>query len=87
MKKAIKQSKLIFLLNAATGALMIIVLVMYIMMVNQSKTSDQVNENRFNLTDGATRFMNASSYLTGEGVLLLQTVICSTIITIIRSWK
>lgn len=66
MKKAIKQSKLIFLLNAATGALMIIVLVMYIMMVNQSKTSDQVNENRFNLTDGATRFMNASSYLTGE---------------------
>lgn len=66
MKKAIKQSKLVFLLNMSAIILLIITIAQITLTISQSKATDKVNINRYNLSEYATHFMNASSYLTGE---------------------
>lgn len=66
MKKAIKQSKLIFIINLVTVFLLLIILGSLWVTAMQSRAADKMNENRFQLTENATRFMNASAYLTGE---------------------
>lgn len=66
MKKAIKQSKLVFLINLITALLLVAILVSLGVTTLQSKKSDKLNDDRFNLTENATIFMGASSYLTSE---------------------
>lgn len=66
MKKAMKQSKLLFLLNLISGILALLVLVLLAFTISTSKMADAANLQRTQLTDYAMRFMNASGYLTGE---------------------
>lgn len=66
MKKAMKQSRLIFLLNLSSLIILLIILVCLGLTSMQSKIADKANEDRFNLTENATRFMEASAYMTSE---------------------
>lgn len=66
MKKAMKQSKLLFILNLFSGILALLVLILLSLTILASKNSDAVNDERTQLTDYAMRFMNTSGYLTGE---------------------
>ena len=66
MKKAMKQSKLIAILNGISilALILMIILLVYYSNVNEKLSKD--NESRFDLTYNANRFMNGSSYLTNE---------------------
>lgn len=66
MKKAIKQSKLVFLVNLVTVVLLIAILASLGVTTVQSKKADKMNDDRFKLTENATVLMGASSYLTSE---------------------
>lgn len=66
MKKATKQSKLLFILNLLSGALALLVLILLCLTISTSKNADAVHNERTQLTDYAMRFMNTSGYLTGE---------------------
>lgn len=66
MKKVMKQSKLIFLLNLLSALLIVLAMILLVITITVSKAADSANEDRFLLTEYATRFMNASTYLTGE---------------------
>lgn len=66
MKKAMKQSKLIAILNGISilALILMIILLVYYSNVNEKLSKD--NESRFDLTYNANRFMSGSSYLTNE---------------------
>lgn len=66
MKTAMKQSKLISILNLASVAHLAIVVVVFIITTQIIKTTDQLSQERFELTENATYFINASTYLTSE---------------------
>lgn len=66
MKKAMKQSRLIFLVNLVTAALLLVILASLGLTMMQSIKADKLNENRFELTECANKFMSASAYLTSE---------------------
>lgn len=66
MKKAMKQSKLLFMLNLISGVLALLVLILLSLTISTSKNADAVNNERTQLTDHAMRFMNTSGFLTGE---------------------
>lgn len=66
MKKAMNQSVLTYIIN---GASLLALLFMVFSLVSYGKVSGELNkanEDRFNLTYNANRFMNGSSYLTNE---------------------
>ena len=66
MKKAINQSKLIIILN---GISILALLLTALLLLIYSSTTDRLNEaneERFDLTYNANRFMNGSASLTNE---------------------
>lgn len=66
MKKAMNQSTQTFLLNGVSiFALAVVIVLLYYYGAINSRLDD-ANEDRFNLTYNANRFMNGSSYLTDE---------------------
>lgn len=66
MKKATKQSKLLFRLHLLSGTLALLVLISLNLTTIASKKADDNHAARTQLTDYAIRFMNTSGYLTGE---------------------
>ncbi len=66
MKKAIKQSTLTTLLNVGSIILILLAVISFVMVIMFSNQVDIANENRFNLTANANRFMNGSAYLTSQ---------------------
>lgn len=66
MKKVMKQSEMIILLRTISLIHVIIIIGVFLFTSTVSKSADRTNDNRFLLTENATRFMNASSYLTSE---------------------
>ena len=66
MKKAMKQSKLIAILNGISIFSLILMAILLLVYANVDKQLTENNENRFNLTYNANRFMNGSAYLTNE---------------------
>ena len=66
MKKAINQSTLTFILNAISILTLLFIAVSLISYSRVSRQLNTANEERFQLTYNANRFMNGSSYLTNE---------------------
>ena len=66
MKKAMKQSTLVFLLNAISIFFLLIAVGCVGAIVVQNRATKAANEDRFELTYNANRFMNGSAYLTSE---------------------
>lgn len=66
MKKAMKQSTLILILNAVTGAALLFMVFSLFAYSNINSRINKANTDRFELTYNANRFMNGSSYLTNE---------------------
>lgn len=66
MKKSIKQSQLVFLLNLVSVVFLIGVVISVTFVVLQNTKVNQANTERFDLTYNANKIMNASSYLTSE---------------------
>lgn len=66
MKKAIKQSTLVFILNAiSTGLLALVIVLSFLLDLQQTKIN-HANEDKIALTSNAERFMDGSGYLTDE---------------------
>lgn len=66
VKKSIKQSQLVFLLNLVSVVFLIGVVISVTFVVLQNTKVNQANTERFDLTYNANKIMNASSYLTSE---------------------
>ncbi len=66
MKKAVKQSTLTFILNGVSIIAMFLMAVAIILFSRVTTQIDQANEDRFDLTSNANKFMNGSTYLTDE---------------------
>ena len=66
MKKAMKQSVLINLLNISSIVLLIGIMFMFVLMYRANQNVERANNDRFNLTENANVFMNASDTLTNE---------------------
>lgn len=66
MKKAINQSTLTTILNVGSICTLLFLLVLLIGYRDVSRHLEAANENRFELTYNANRFMNGSAYLTNE---------------------
>lgn len=66
MKKAMKQSTLVFLLNGCSVALLIGVIISLFAYVSINGSMVQASADRFSLNENAIRFMNGSAYLTNE---------------------
>lgn len=66
MKKAMNQSKKINILNGISLAAMVIMVVLLLMLNGIDERLNKANEDRFNLTYNANRFMDGSAYLTNE---------------------
>ena len=66
MKKAINQSTLTFILNAISILTLLLIAVSRSSYSRVSRQLNTANEERFQLTYNANRFMNGSSYLTNE---------------------
>ena len=66
MKKAMDQSKLITLLNIVSLVALLVVAALLFIRSGVSGRLNAANEDRFNLTYNANRFMNGSAYLTNE---------------------
>jgi len=66
MKKAMNQSKLNMILNGVSMAALLLVALLLMGYGNISSRLNDANEDRFDLTYNANRFMNGSSYLTNE---------------------
>ena len=66
MKKAINQSTLTLILNVGSICTLLFLLVLLTAYNNVSLRLESANEDRFELTYNANRFMNGSAYLTNE---------------------
>ncbi len=66
MKKAMKQSKLIAILNGISIVALILMILLLVAYSNVNQKLSKDNESRFDLTYNANRFMNGSAYLTNE---------------------
>ena len=66
MKKAMKQSKLIAILNGISILALILTIILLVAYSNVNQKLSMDNEARFDLTYNANRFMNGSAYLTNE---------------------
>ncbi len=66
MKQAMNQSKRILILNTAAICGLVLVLLLVFGNSRLSGSLTQASEDRFLLTENATRFMNGSAYLTNE---------------------
>lgn len=66
MKKKMKQSTLILILNAGSVAALLFMVFSLVCFRNVSDKINKANTERFELTYNANRFMNGSSYLTNE---------------------
>lgn len=66
MKKTMNQSTLTMILNGGSIFALVVVIVLLFAYGSVSGQLDDANEDRFNLTYNANRFMNGSSYLTNE---------------------
>ncbi len=66
MKKTMNQSTLTMILNGGSIFALVVVIVLLFVYGSVSGQLDDANEDRFNLTYNANRFMNGSSYLTNE---------------------
>lgn len=66
MKKSMKQSTLILILNGASVFLLLFMAFSFFSYRNVNNKIDEANTQRFELTYNANRFMNASAYLTNE---------------------
>lgn len=66
MKKAIKQSTLVLLLNTISAFLIILVLVLTISTTVMNSSIDRANTDRYDLEINANRFLNGSGLLTDE---------------------
>lgn len=66
MKKAMKQSTLIFLVNMISVILMAAIAIMIVIISNSSENVYLATQEQKDLTYNANRFMNGSSYLTNE---------------------
>ena len=66
MKKAMNQSKLILILNGLSILSLLFMVILLFIAGNVNRGLTAANENRFNLTYNANRFMNGSAYLTNE---------------------
>ena len=64
MKKSMNQSTLTMILNGGSIFALVVVIVLLFVYGSVSGQLDEANEDRFNLTYNANRFMNGSSYLT-----------------------
>ena len=66
MKKAINQSALTTILNVGSICALLFMLVLLVTYSDVSRQLERANEDRFELTYNANRFMNGSAYLTTE---------------------
>ena len=66
MKKAMNQSKLILILNGLSILSLLFMVILLFIAGNVNRELNTANEDRFNLTYNANRFMNGSAYLTNE---------------------
>ena len=66
MKKAMKQSKLITILNGISIFALVLMAVLLLIYANANNQLSQDNKARYDLTHNANRFMDGSSYLTEE---------------------
>ena len=66
MKKAVKQSTLTFILNAASIILIVLSIIAFSFIVQANKNLDAANLTRYELYSNAKRFMDGSAYLTNE---------------------
>lgn len=66
MKKAVKQSTLVLVLNTASILLIVWSIISFYGTVIMNAQIDRANTDRYNLTYNANRFMNGSHYLTDE---------------------
>lgn len=66
MKRAMNQSKLILILNGISILALIFMVVLLFISSSVNRKLNIANEDRFNLTYNANRFMNGSAYLTNE---------------------
>ncbi len=66
MKKAINQSALTTILNVGSICALLFMLVLLVTYSDVSRQLERANEDRFELTYNANRFMNGSAYLTNE---------------------
>ncbi len=66
MKKAINQSTLTTILNVGSICALLLMLVLLVTYSDVSRQLERANEDRFELTYNANRFMNGSAYLTNE---------------------
>ena len=66
MKRAINQSTLTTILNVGSICALLFMLALIIAYSDVSRRLEDANEDRFELTYNANRFMNGSAYLTNE---------------------
>ena len=66
MKKAMNLSKLTLILNGISMLTLLLMVVFLCFYSSVSSQLSQANEERFDLTYNANRFMNGSAYLTNE---------------------
>ena len=66
MKKAMKQSTMVSILNAVSGLLLISITVVFFLSVYYNRRIDDSNQVRFDLTYNANMFLNGSKTLTDE---------------------
>lgn len=66
MKKALKLSTSVFIFNIVSIILLAGILISFFSLVHANNKIDKANDDRFQLTYNANRFMNGSAYLTNE---------------------
>ena len=66
MKKSIKQSTLMYILNGISIISLLFLIYSLLSFTNVEQQLNEANEDRFMLTYNANRFMNGSAYLTNE---------------------
>lgn len=66
MKKAMNQSKLILILNGISILSLLFMVILLFIASSVNRQLNAANEDRFDLTYNANRFMNGSAYLTNE---------------------
>ena len=66
MKKAMKQSKLITILNGISIFALVLMAILLLVYANANNQLSEDNKARYDLTYNANRFMDGSTYLTEE---------------------
>lgn len=66
MKKKMNQSKLVFLTNALSAVLLILIGALFVWNIQLNSVISKANDDRMLLYENANRFMNGSAYLTNE---------------------